>query len=273
VNDAAGGSWPAAPAKAPDPSRRVIYLRDLLRELVVRDLKLRYERSVLGVLWAVVNPLAQLLVFVFIFRHVIRLDIPNYTLFVFSGVVAWNWTREGLMRSTDAITGNRELICQPGFPLALLPVVSLTTPLVDLLVALPLVVLLAVVGGGEINLSLLALPVVIALQFLMLQGLGYLVAAAQVLFRDTSHLLGVMLTLGFYLTPVFYDTTDIPSGFRTLYLLNPMGHVIGAYRSILMHGELPDPSILLAFVFFGGILCWIGRAIFERVSHRFAEEL
>jgi lipopolysaccharide transport system permease protein len=266
------GAGPAA-AAAPGGIQTLIYLRDLLRELVVRDLKLRYERSVLGVLWAVVNPVAQLLVFVLVFQYVLRLDIPNYALFVFSGVVAWNWTREGLMRAANAISGNRDLIRQPGFPLALLPVVSLATPLVDLLVSLPLLVLLAAFGGGAITVALLALPLVIALHFLLLQGIGYLVAAAHVLFRDTGHLLGVGLMLMFYVTPIFYDIRKIPPGLRFGYALNPMTHVVTAYRAILMRGELPEARVLLLALLIGGILCWIGRGVFERVSHRFAEEL
>jgi len=262
-----------APATPATELSRWIYLRDLLRELIARELKIRYERSVLGVLWAVVNPLAQLVVFVFVFQYVVRLTIPHYPLFVFSGVIAWNWTREGLMRTANAITANRELIRQPGFPLSLLPVVSLATPLVDLLIAVPLVTVLAAFDGGHVNLSLLLLPLVIALHFLLLQGIGYLVAAAQVFFRDTGHLLGVFLMLGFYVTPVFYDTGSIPPNLGIVYVLNPMTHIVGAYRSILVYGEPPDPKVLLSFVVFGGLLCWIGSGVFERASHRFAQEL
>jgi len=254
-------------------SRRRVHLRDLLWELVVRDMKLRYERSLLGVLWALVNPTAQLMVFVVIFQHVIRLEIENYPLFVFCGVIAWNWTRDALIRSAQAITGNRDLIRQPGFPLFILPVVSLATPLIDLLVALPIVVLLMAFSGGEISAALLAMPLVIAVHFLTLQGISYVVAASQVLFRDTAHVLSVALMLGFYLTPIFYAIDDVPAGLRGFYVVNPMAHLIHAYRSILMHGQFPDPWAMAILTLSGGILCWLGYGIFVRASHRFAEEL
>jgi lipopolysaccharide transport system permease protein len=255
------------------PQRRWIHLRDLLRELVVRDLKLRYERSLLGVLWAVLNPLAQLLVFVVVFQHVLKLDIPNYPLFVFIGIVIWNWTREGLVRCASAVTANRDLVRQPGFPLHLLPVVALATPLFDLLVALPLIILFVLFGGGEPTFALLLLPAVIALHFLLLQGLGYLLAVAQVTYRDTGHLLGVVLMLGFYLTPVFYDIGALPSGVRPVYLFNPIAHLLGAYRDILMQGRLPELPAFIVLAVVGAVLCSLGRAVFIRASDRFVEEL
>jgi lipopolysaccharide transport system permease protein len=273
MSDSQGGSWAQVPTATVRPRLRAIYLRDLLRELVVRDMKLRYEGSMLGMLWALVNPLAQLLVFVIVFKHVIRLEIPNYPLFVFSGVLAWNWTREGLLRSANAITSNRDLIRQPGFPLGLLPVVALSTPLIDLLIALPILVLFVVFGDGKLTMAILWLPLIIVLQFLLLQGLGYLVAAAQVLFRDTSHLLGVILMLGFYLTPIFYDTQNVPSGFRALTALNPLAYVVAAYRSVIMRRQVPDLRVLFGLAMLGTLLCWIGRRVFERASHQFAEEL
>jgi len=255
------------------PWLRALYLRDLLRELLVREMKLRYERSLLGVLWAIINPLAQLVVFVFVFQHLLRLRTPNYGLFVFCGILAWNWTREALLQSTGAITGNRELIRQPRFPIGLLPVVALTTPLIDLLISLPLLMLLAIFTGDGLTSAILFLPVVIAAQFLLLQGLGYLLAAAQVTFRDTGHLLGVILMLGFYLTPVFYSVEDAPSGLRAVMAFNPMAQIITAYRVVIVRGLSPDLRILFALAGAGVLLSWAGWRVFTRASHHFAEEL
>ena len=102
-----------------DNLRRLIYIRDLLRELVVRDMKLRYKRSVLGVAWSILNPLAQLLVFGFVFRFILPVKIPNYSSFLFCGVLAWNWFSSSLLLSTGAIVDNRDLIKRPGFPAAI----------------------------------------------------------------------------------------------------------------------------------------------------------
>lgn len=263
----------ATPTAARRPRRRFIYLRDLLLVLVFRDLKLRYEGSLLGFVWALLNPLTQLAVFVMLFGRVIQLDIPHYPLFVFIGVLAWNWTREGLLRAGVAITSNRELIRQPGFPLTLLPVVSLATPLIDLLVALPLLIIFLLASGGQITPRIFALPAVVALQFLLIQGLAYLVAASQVMFRDTSHVLGVTMMLGFYLTPVFYSIENVPPDMRAFFLLNPMAYLLGAYRWILMDTHPPSLWGLFALTVAGTLLCWLGRRVFLAASHRFAEEL
>ena len=118
---------------AASPHRRLIYVRDLLRELVLRDLKLRYKRSALGIGWSLLNPLAQVLVFTFLFRVVVPLGIPDYHLFVFTGVLAWSWFQQSVVAATGAITDNRELIRQPGFPAAVLPAVTVAAdrPLSD----------------------------------------------------------------------------------------------------------------------------------------------
>ena len=254
-------------------TRRLTYLRDLLRELVARDMKLRYKRSILGVAWSLLNPLIQMLVFIFLFRRLMKLDIPNYPSFVFTGVLAWNWFQSAVLLTTGAITGNRELIRRPGFPTTILPVVTVTTNMIHFLLALPVLLLFAVLGGGRLTSAMLALPLVIALQFLLILGLGYLVATLQVTFRDTQHLLGMFLMLLFYLTPVFYDASVIPASFQAFYHLNPMLHLIAAYRAILIGGSPPNLHALLALGVLGGVLLWFGHAIFKRASYRFVEEL
>lgn len=257
----------------PLPRQRLIYLRDLLRELVVRDMKLRYKRSVLGVAWSLLNPLAQLLVFAFLFSVVLPLEIPNYPSFVFTGVLAWNWFQAALFLTTGAITDNRELIKRPGFPAAVLPVVTVTTNFIHFLLALPVLLLFIIFGGGRLTGAVLLLPFVIVLQFLLILSLGYLVATFHVTFRDTQHLLSVFLMLLFYLTPVFYDASILPARYRAFYNLNPMVHLITAYRAILIQGSLPDlRALLILGVLVGGVL-WLGHTVFTRASCHFVEEL
>jgi lipopolysaccharide transport system permease protein len=253
--------------------QQLTYLRDLLRELVVRDMKLRYKRSVLGIVWSLLNPLFQMLVFIFLSRRVLSLDIPNYPSFVFTGVLAWSWFQSAVITTTGAITGNRELVKRPGFPTAILPVVTVTMDLIHFLLALPVLLLFLVLGGGRLTGAILMLPLVILLQFLLVLGLGYLVATVQVTFRDTQHLLGVLLRLLFYLTPVFYDASMVPARYQTLYRLNPMFHLITAYRAILIQGNLPDLRALLALGVLVGVLLWLGHTVFTRASYRFVEEL
>ncbi len=252
---------------------RLIYVRDLLRELVMRDMKLRYKRSVLGIGWSILNPLAQLLVFGFVFRFVLPINIPNYSSFVFCGVLAWNWFQSSLLLSTGAIVDNRDLIKRPGFPAAILPTVRVTSDLVHFLLALPVLLVFLVLDGVRLSTMTLALPIVVALQYVLILALAYFVSTIHVVFRDTQYLLGVLLQLLFFLTPVFYDVHSIPPRYQFIYLFNPMMHVIDGYRSILIRGEFPDRVWLLVLSAAAGVLLTLGYRTFRRASYHFVEEL
>jgi lipopolysaccharide transport system permease protein len=249
------------------------HVRDLLWELIGRDMKLRYHRSVLGMLWSLVNPLTHLIVFVFLFQRVMRLNIPNYPLFVFTGVLAWGWFSSALPAATVSITGNRELIRQPGFPVAILPAVPVLSNLMHFAIAMGLVIAVVLVNGSRPTLAVLALPVVMALQFMVTLSLGYFTAALQVRFRDTSHVLAVALRLGFFLTPVFYQKGSIPDPYQGLYALNPLVHLITAYRHILIEGRWPDVPALAAVGLATTGLLWLGHRTFARASSDFADEI
>jgi lipopolysaccharide transport system permease protein len=253
--------------------RRLAYLRDLLWVLVGRDMKLRYKRSVLGFAWSLLNPLAQLLVFSFVFITVLPLNIPNYVSFLFSGLLSWNWFNTSLFTATDAIVANRELVRRPGFPVAILPLITVTSNLVNFLLALPILLLFLPLSGVPPVGVLVYLPCVIAIQFVFTLSLAYLVATVHVTFRDTQYLLGILLLLGFYLTPVFYDASAIPARFQAAYGLNPMLHLIGAYRAILLHGQQPDMPGLAMLAGAATLLLLIGYRVFTRASDRFAEEI
>lgn len=249
------------------------YIYDLLHELVSREMKLRYKRSVLGMAWSLLNPLAQLLVFNFVFQNVLPLNIPNYTLFLFSGVLAWTWLQTSLSAATGAIVDNRELIRRPGFPIALLPAVTVTTNLLHFLLGMPILLLFVLVSGTPMTSALLALPTVIVTQFLFTLGIAYFLATLHVTFRDTQYLVGILLLLGFYLTPIFYSVQTLPAHYQAFYQLNPMVHLLNGYRTILIEGRLPD---LPPLVMLGGlslVLLMIGYRVFMQASYRFVEEL
>jgi lipopolysaccharide transport system permease protein len=255
-------------------NERLIYLRDLLFMLVVRDMRLRYKRSWLGVGWTLLNPLAQLLVFYFIFNAVLPLNVPHYSSFLFTGILVWNWFQSTLLLATGAIVDHRELIKQPGFPSAILPVATVISNLIHFLLALPILFVFLMMDGSPLTISVVALPLVISIQFILTLGIAYLVATFHVTFRDTQYLLGVLLQLVFFLTPIFYNASVIPDRYQTLYRLNPMVHLTEAYRTLLMRGELPNN--LMALFFLGVIaiaLLLLGYVIFKRAGIDFVDEL
>jgi lipopolysaccharide transport system permease protein len=253
--------------------RRPAYLRDLLRELVARDLKLRYRDSILGFAWSLLNPLAQLLVFNFVFSFILPLNIPNYTAFLFIGLLVWSWFQSSLTAAATSIVDGRHLIKRPGFPSPLLPVITVTSNLVHFVLALPVLLIFLLMTGIDVRGTVLLLPLIVALQFIFTLSLAYFVATFHVSFRDTQHLIGVFLLLFFYLTPIFYNDSLIPARYQPYYRLNPVLHLLDAYRDIFMNGALPDwRPLLILFLLSVGLLI-VGYRVFLRASYDFVEEL
>jgi lipopolysaccharide transport system permease protein len=252
---------------------RATYLWDLLYELVSREVKVQYKRSSLGILWSLANPLFQFLVFGFLFSKVFAMSATRYSTYAFSGLLIWTWFQASLAQGTRAITGNRELIKRPGFPVAVLPVVSVVTPWVHFLWALPVLGLFLWRDAAPLSWSVLLLPGLMLLQFLLSLSLIYMLAAVNVVFRDAQHILGVILQVLLFATPVFYQAKAIPEKYRAIYLLNPLAHLIDAYRAVLVEGTLPNWSVL-AVLTAAGLLILLGSfQVFMRISARFADEL
>lgn len=248
-------------------------MRDLLRELIARDIKLRYRGSLLGIAWTLLNPLAELLVLLFVFGSVFRVNIPNFGAYLFTGLLVYGWFQNSLNLATGAIVGNRELVRRPGVPSAILPIVTVASNLVHFVLSLPVLFALLMLTGVHITSAVLALPVLIAIEFVFIAGLSYPVATIHVWFRDTQHVLRVALQLLFYLTPIFYEASSVPAALQPVYRLNPMAPMVDAYREVLIAGRWPAPATLLSLtiIAFGVLLA--GMVVFRRASHRFADEL
>ncbi len=254
-------------------SRSLRYARDLIWELVVRDMKLRYKRSYLGLAWTLVNPLSQLLVFDFVFRVLFRVETPNFTVFLFVGIVSWNWFQGALLQSTTAILENRDLVRQPGFPTAMLPNVTIASHLIHYLITLPILFGLMVVSDVAITATVLWLPLIIALQYMLTLALGYFAAYLHVTFRDTQYLLGIALMLGFFMTPILYEQSIVPDAYQPIYHVNPMADIIDAYRAVLLQGTAPDFSSLGLVAGASAIVLVISYRLFRKASIDFAEEI
>ena len=251
--------------------RRLIYLWDLMCELVGRDIKIQYKRSVLGIVWALITPLLQLMVYYFIFRSMLSLNIPNYAAFILVGMLAWNWFQMSLFQGATAITNNRELIRQPGFPVRILPTIPILTNIINFLISLP--ILLLFIGKAWITPAIIFLPILILIQFLLTLSISYLVAALNVKFGDTQHILGVILNLFFFLSPIFWGKDNIPSQYQAIYNFNPISHLIDSYRAILLEGKVPNllPLLIIGLISVGLVTMTYQR--FCQASYYFAEDL
>jgi lipopolysaccharide transport system permease protein len=175
--------------------------------------------------------------------------------------------------SVRVLKGNREVIEQPGFPAAVLPLVTVTTNMIDFLIALPIVAIVILIEGYPLYGSIVALPIVVAIQFAFTLGLSYLVAGVNAAFRDTQHIVRVMLRLYFFLTPVFYALDTIPDRYRPLFDLNPMTHVLEGYRAVFVDGVMPAWMPLAVVSLLSGIAVCAGVYVYRWARYRYLEEI
>jgi homopolymeric O-antigen transport system permease protein len=256
-----------------DLERKLRHAWDVIAVLVSRDLKLLYKRSWLGFGWSLATPLVQLLVYSLVFRRVLNVRVEHYAAYVFTGVLLWGWFQSSLMQSTDLITGSRALVRQPGFPLPLLPYVTVGVRFTHFVVALPLLMIFLVSDGINPGMSWFALPLLIVVQFVFTVALAYPLASLNVAIRDTQHLVSVVLQLLMLVTPIFYSLDLVPPHIRRWFLLNPMLSLLQAWRDVLLHNRWPDLQVLLILSAASAVLLMAGRKLFVAQSHRFVEEL
>ncbi len=249
------------------------HLFDVVLLLVQRDFKGKYKHTQVGLLWSVVSPVLFLLIFYLLFRLVLNFNIPKYATFAFTGILAWAWFQSSVIQAVNSITSNPGLVNQPGFPVAALPIIAVTSNLLTFLISFPLLIVVLIMEGGSPSAALLGVPPLIALQFVLTLGVSYVLAALNVAFRDVEHGLPILLQLGYYLTPIFYDAGQVPERYRFFFEINPLFHLIEGYRSILLRGELPNPGPLLVIAAGSAVLLWAGCRYFEQARYRFLEEL
>lgn len=244
---------------------------DLVRELVARDVKLRYRRSVLGIAWSQIAPLSMIAVMSFIFAHVVNLKIHHYAAFLFVALLPWVWFQSALIAGTQSVVGGRHLVRQPGFPVAMLPVVSIATTLINYVLALPVMFLWVGVSTGRVPVTVLALPLIVAVQFLITIGPCLMLSAINVTFRDVTHIVEIALLPLFYATPIIYAVPV--RKFHWVFQLNPLAHLLTAYRDALFFGHWPQLMPLFTLALIGVLLTAVGHRVFDRLAYHFAEEL
>lgn len=253
--------------------RSIRHLRDTIAVLVGRDQRARYKSTVMGMAWAVASPVLFLLTFYLLFKVILPLEIPNYAAHLFIGIVVWAWFQGATTESVGTIVASPGLIAQPGFPRASLPLAVTASHLLTLLLTLPVLVLILWFSGARIGLSVVAVPAVLAVMFVFVLAVAYLVAALNVAFRDMQYIVPILLQLGYFATPIFYDATTLPDATRRILALNPMLQFIEAFRAILMRGAWPDWTALALVGTAAALLLWAALAVFRRASLRFLEDL
>lgn len=256
------------------PVIELIRYRELVRNLVARDLKVRYRNSVLGFIWCLLNPLLMMVVFTFVFTVLMKSNVPNYPVFILVGILAWNFHATAVNGSIASIVQNSSLVMKVYFPREVLPLSAVLSNAVNFVLALVALFAMIAVFQVHVSVTLLFLPVILAVQIIFTAGLAFFLAALTVFYRDVEIITETVLTAWFFLTPIFYRMQDVfPAYSRIMYILNPMASIIEAYRNIFYSGGMPGIDFLArTFVTSLVILC-AGYIFFRQSARRFGEEL
>lgn len=252
--------------------------RELLMNMTSRHLRGQYKQSVLGYAWTIVNPLSQMLILTLVFSKLLKFDVGPipFPLFLFVGLLPWNFFSSALASATDSVVGSSSLVTKVYFPREILPAAAVLTKVVDLLFASLILVGLMAYYGYAPTVTALWIPAVFLIQFLFTLGLALPLAALNLFFHDVRYLVGVALTLWFYLTPVIYSADyveKVAPGYGFLFDLNPNALVINAYRRILLQDVSPGIDRVLLGLAIATATFFIGYFIFKKMEPSFADRI
>lgn len=253
--------------------RRLRYVRDLFVHLVSLELRLLHQRSRLGLLWTLANPIVQLVIFTAVLGRVLAVDVRFYPLFLCCGLLCWNAFSESLTMAAGSIVNARNVLYQPGFRPFMMPLVVVTMGLIHFIFSLSILIVLLVYYQVSPGWPVIALPLLLLIQTTLTLALAYPLAALSVTFDDAKHLLSVALRFLFFLTPIVYATDTFPRLFHYFYAANPLTHLIRAYRDIFMDGVWPDWPALAGVAAGSLVALALGFRFFEARRFQFIEDI
>ena len=240
--------------------------------LARREVASAQRLTVLGAAWPLIRQLAQVGILVLVFSEFLDVGIENFGLFVFCGLIVWNWFSTAMPAASRSVVTKRHLAMQPGFPTPIIPATAVVVPLLEVLMVLPVFVLLVALEG-ELRWSALGLAPVLVVELVMLIGFAWVLAGASVYLRDIPNALAVAMTLLFYVSAVFYDRATVPDDYEWVLDVNPVAILIEASRAAVLDRPGPSALQLLWVTALAAIVCAAGLAIFRRLQHGFADEL
>jgi len=243
--------------------------RFLIRQLVARDFKTKYKRSVLGMFWSFLNPLLTMLVQYFVFSTIFKSDIPNFAAYLIIGTVMFNFFGESCGMALGSIVGNAGLITKVYMPKYIYPLTRVISSVVNLVISLIPMLIVCVITGVQFQKSAVLSSYFFVCVIIFSLGLGLLLSASMVFFRDTQFLWGVFNMMWMYATPIFYPETIIPANMKFIHTFNPLYYYLQSIRMCIMDGLSPEPVVYVQCLAMALGMLLVGALVFRKSQDRF----
>ncbi len=253
--------------------KKIHTFRHTLWEMALKQLKTKYSGSILGISWAIINPLLIMLAITFVFTVIFKTEIKNFPLFVLSGIFPWMFFSSALSDATFSILNQQNILHQFNFPREIIPLSSILSNFLNFLVGWLIIYPLFLFFNPKIISLLPLLIIVLLLNLFFVCGLGLAFAVLNIFFRDLGHLLGVLLMFWFWVTPVFYSMDMIPARFHWVCNLNPMTPFVVYYREVIFNGNVPNPLVFIRSFLWAGFSLILGSLIFFHFEPKLLKQI
>ena len=254
--------------------KEVYAYRDMIFNLVRRELRGRYKGSVLGFLWTYINPLCQVIVYSIVFRIIFRVNIEKFYLYLIIGMMPWTFFSSSVQGGTTCIRAQSDMVKKIYFPREVIPISYVTSTFVNMLLSFIIVFLAVMVSGFGISFKVIwYLPLIMIIQYIFVLGLALIVSSITVYFRDLEQIVSVLMMAWIYVTPIMYNVEYVPDAYRKYIVLNPMTPIVEIYHQVLYYRMTPTRNYLLLACGASLLSFVIGVVLFACIDKNFAEEM
>lgn len=243
--------------------------RGLVYELIGRDLKVKYRRSVLGYVWTVLSPLLMMTVMAIVFSYFFRYEIENYTVYLLTGQLLFNFYSEATNSAMSSVVSSRALLTKVHIPKYIFPLSRVMSAFVNLLFSLVAILIMLIITKSTIYPTIFLFPLPLVYLFMVALGIGLILSVLAVFFRDIYHIYSVLITALMYFTPIFYPESVLPKYALKLIKLNPLYHIVNMFRKCVMYGQFPTAEENIICLMLGIGFLGIGLLLFKKKQDKF----
>ena len=249
--------------------KEIVQYRELIWALALKDLRVRYKRSVLGFMWALLNPLLTMIILTIVFSTVMRFPVQQYAVFLISALLPWTFFSQALSYAVESIAGNGELLKKINIAKSVFPVAAVLANLINFFLSLIPLLLMLLVLRFPMHWTWIYLPVPLLGLIALTLGIGFFCATANVFFRDVAHIVQIVLSAMFYFCPIIYSLDFVPQKYHIFFQLNPMLYILNGFRLAVYYGMLPTAKSAAMSVICGLVIMVFGYWIFRRYQDSF----